>query len=56
MIIVIGGRTEGEIDGKAFAAKAGQMFFAPPDLSVTFRNPPKDETLSFVWLMWGDGA
>lgn len=32
------------------------MVFSPPDIPVTFWNASDDETLSFVWLMWGDGA
>ncbi|XUU59734.1 cupin domain-containing protein [Erythrobacter sp. HA6-11] len=56
MIILIKGAAEGEMDGNPFTAKAGQMLFSPPNIPVTFWNASDEEPMSFVWLMWGDGA
>ena len=56
MIILIKGEAEGEMDGNAFSAKAGQMLFSPPNIPVTFWNASDEEPVQFVWLMWGDGA
>lgn len=56
MVIIIAGSAEGEIDGEPFTAAQGEMMFAPPNLPVTFWNASNEDTLSFVWLMWGDGA
>ena len=56
MVIVIAGAAEGEIGDEPFTAQAGDMILAPPNIPVTFWNASSDETLSFVWLMWGKGA
>ena len=56
MILVIDGSAEGKINDQPFSAKAGEMIFSPPNLPVTFWNASQDKPLSFVWLMWGDGA
>jgi len=56
MVIVTAGEAIGEIGDQPFSAKAGEMVFSPPNIPVTFWNGSDDETLSFVWLMWGDGA
>ena len=55
-MIVTAGEAVGEIGGNPFVAKAGEMVFSPPNIPVTFWNGSGDETLSFVWLMWGEGA
>ncbi|MEM1132083.1 MAG: hypothetical protein AAGH53_04035 [Pseudomonadota bacterium] len=56
MIIVLSGLVEGEMGGKAFSAKPGEMFLTPPNIPAKFWNASNDETLSFVWVAWGDGA
>lgn len=56
MVIVISGSAEGEMGGQPFTAEAGEMILSPPNIPVTFWNASADETLSFVWLMWGKGA
>ncbi len=56
MVIVTSGQAVGEIGGQPFVTKAGEMVFSPPNIPVTFWNGSETETLSFVWLMWGDGA
>ena len=54
MIIIISGKSEGEMDGNQFTAEAGQMLFSPPNIPVTFWNASNTEGLSLVWLMWGE--
>ncbi|MBO6526948.1 hypothetical protein [Erythrobacter sp.] len=56
MIIVLSGAVEGEMGEHNFVAKPGEMFLTPPNIPVTFWNASKDETLSFVWIAWGEGA
>lgn len=56
MVIIISGAAEGDIAGQPFEASAGEMLFAPPNLPVTFWNASQEDGLSFVWLMWGQGA
>lgn len=56
MIVVTAGSAEGDAGGKPFVAKQGEMVFMAPGIPVTFWNARQDEALSFVWLMWGDGA
>ena len=56
MVVVINGRAEGEMGGRPFTAKEGDMVLSPPNIPVTFWNASQTETLSFVWVMWGDGA
>ncbi len=56
MVIVISGTAEGESEGNKFTAEAGEMFFMAPDVSNHFWNASDEEVLSFIWVMWGDGA
>lgn len=56
MIIVLSGLVEGEMGDEVFAAKPGEMFLTPPNIPVTFWNGSQNETLSFVWVAWGEGA
>lgn len=56
MILIISGAGEGVMEDEPFAMKAGDMVIAPPDIPVTFWNASDEETLSFVWIMWGQGA
>ncbi|MEM6891938.1 MAG: hypothetical protein AAF636_28060 [Pseudomonadota bacterium] len=56
MIIVLSGGVDGEMGDVPFAAKPGEMFLTPPNIPVTFWNASETETLSFVWVGWGEGA
>ncbi len=56
MVLILSGSGEGVIGGTDFTMKAGDMVLSPPGIPVTFWNASDDEPLSFVWLMWGDGA
>lgn len=56
MVLLIGGSARGVIGNKEFSAETGDMILAPPDVPLSFWNASDEETLSFVWLMWGDGA
>ena len=56
MVLIISGAGEGVIGEEAFTMKAGDMVIAPPNIPVTFWNASDKETLSFVWIMWGQGA
>lgn len=56
MVLIIKGRGEGVIGEEPFTMKAGDMVIAPPNIPVTFWNAAEDTTLSFVWIMWGQGA
>lgn len=56
MILIIGGETDGLLGAEAFSAKAGEMLLLPANIPATFWNASQERGLSFVWLMWGDGA
>lgn len=56
MVVVTNGGAEGDMDGEPFQASTGEMLFIAPNIPVTFWNASDSETLSFVWLMWGEGA
>lgn len=60
MIVIIKGEARGVMGdaqtGKEFSAREGEMLFSPPGIPVTFWNASGESELSFVWLMWGDGA
>ncbi|MEM9085971.1 MAG: hypothetical protein AAGB23_08615 [Pseudomonadota bacterium] len=56
MVLVIAGAGEGVMGETSFRMKAGDMVLSPPNIPVTFWNASDEETLSFVWVMWGDGA
>lgn len=56
MVLVIGGSGEGVMGETSFTMKAGDMVLSPPNIPVTFWNASDEEPLSFVWVMWGDGA
>ena len=56
MVLVISGAGEGVMGNESFTMKAGDMVLSPPYIPVTFWNASDEKPLSFVWLMWGDGA
>ena len=56
MVLVISGSGEGVMGEDSFTMRAGDMVLSPPNIPVTFWNASDTETLSFVWLMWGEGA
>ncbi|MEL6706761.1 MAG: hypothetical protein AAFP79_00655 [Pseudomonadota bacterium] len=56
MILVIGGSAEGVMGEDSFVMRKGEMILSPPNIPVTFWNASDEEPLSFVWVMWGDGA
>lgn len=56
MVLIISGAGEGVMGEEAFEMKVGDMVIAPPNIPVTFWNASDEETLSFVWIMWGQGA
>ena len=56
MVLVIAGSGEGVMGDEKFTMKAGEMVLSPPNIPVTFWNASDEEPLSFVWVMWGDGA
>ncbi len=56
MVLVVSGSGEGVMGDQKFTMSAGDMVLSPPNIPVTFWNASDDEILSFVWLMWGDGA
>ncbi|MEM7780004.1 MAG: cupin domain-containing protein [Pseudomonadota bacterium] len=56
MVLILSGSGEGVMGETDFTMKAGDMVISPPNIPVTFWNASDEEPLSFVWLMWGDGA
>jgi len=56
MVLIIKGSGEGVMGDKSFTMKEGDMILSPPNIPVTFWNASDEEALSFVWLMWGEGA
>ncbi|NQX95688.1 MAG: hypothetical protein HRT64_12360 [Erythrobacter sp.] len=56
MALVICGSGEGVMGDTSFTMKAGEMILSPPNIPVSFWNASDKEPLSFVWLMWGEGA
>lgn len=56
MVIVISGSAKGVMGDKEFTMDEGEVVLSPPNIPITFWNASDEENLSFVWLMWGDGA
>ena len=56
MVLILSGSGAGVMGETDFTMKAGDMVISPPNIPVTFWNASDEEPLTFVWLMWGDGA